>query len=73
MPFYGVTDTLPDGYRGSLTTASMIAAPFPIPITFKGTFRLYRLESVPQAGLLQRVLGMFSGCGRTTSAAAPDR
>jgi hypothetical protein len=71
--FYGVTDTLPDGYRGSLTTASMIAAPFPIPLMFNGTFRLYRLDSVPQAGLLQRVLGMFSGCGRTTSAAAPDR
>jgi hypothetical protein len=70
--FYGVTGTLPDGYRGNLTSASLVAAPFPIPIVFKGTFRLYRLDSVPQAGLLERVLGMFSGCCRT-SAAAPAR
>jgi len=46
---------------------SVANAPFPIPISFMGTFRLYRLGPPPQPSLWERVLGMFKGCGRTAS------
>ncbi len=64
---YAVLEPQPFGYRGNYASVSIAAAPVPIPIALEGTFRLYRLESLPKPGLLQRVLGMFSGCGRSAA------
>lgn len=65
---YGALDETPDGYRGNYASVSVAAAPFPVPISFQGTFRMYRLDAVEHPGLLARVLGMFSGCGRSHEA-----
>lgn len=53
------------GWRGNGVVAQVAAAPFPVPITFPGTFRMLRLEA-PAAppGLLARLLDAFKGCGR---------
>lgn len=61
---YGAKEKLADGWSGSYASATVAGAPVPIPITFKGTFRAYRLDA-PSGGLLARIFGMFSGCGRT--------
>jgi hypothetical protein len=61
---YGAKESQTDGWRGSYASATLAAAPFPIPISFVGTFRMYRLESVPRRGLLERILDLFAGCGR---------
>jgi hypothetical protein len=63
---YAVLEPQPFGYRGNYASVSIAAAPVPIPIALEGTFRLYRLESLPRPGLVQRVLGWFSGCGRAS-------
>jgi hypothetical protein len=53
------------GWRGTAVLAQVIAAPFPVPITFRGTFRMLRLDAAPPAtGLLARILDAFKGCGR---------
>ena len=62
---YGVTGPEGTGYRGNYASATIAAAPVPIPIALKGTFHLYRLDDAHGPGLLQRILGMFAGCGRT--------
>ena len=53
------------GYTGNFDGVSLAAAPFPVPLKFQGSFRLYPLGR-PQKprGLLARVLGLFEGCGR---------
>ncbi len=61
---YGAKESLPDGWSGAYASATIAGAPVPIPIAFKGTFRTYRLNA-PSSGLLARLFGMFSGCGRT--------
>jgi hypothetical protein len=61
---HGVTETMPLGYRGNYASVSIAAAPFPVTIPFTGTFRMYRLESLPAPGLLARLLDAFAGCGR---------
>src|SRR5439155_446779 len=54
-------------YTGNYDGVSLAAAPFPIPITFKGTFRLYRLTGEPKPrGLLARLLDALAGCGART-------
>jgi hypothetical protein len=63
----GARERMADGYSGSYTYATVAAAPFPITISHTGTGRMYQLESVPQRGLLERVLGVFRGCGRRSS------
>lgn len=55
------------GYRGNYASVTLAAAPFPIPIAFAGTFRLYPIEPARQRGFLERMLGIFAGCGRTSS------
>ncbi len=67
---YAAREATPDrgytgrGYTGYYVSTTIAAAPFPIPITFEGSFRLYRLTArVP--GFMQRLLDVFSGCGRT--------
>jgi hypothetical protein len=61
---YGATEETPDGWKGNYASATIAAAPFPIPIAFGGTFRMYRLDAVPQPGFLERIMRVFSGCGR---------
>ena len=51
------------GYTGNFASTTLAAAPFPIPITFEGTFRLHSL-TVPPPGPWQRLLDALSGCGR---------
>jgi hypothetical protein len=64
---YGAKEQETYGWRGAYASATIAAAPFPIPIAFAGTFHMYRLESVAPRGLLARVLSVFSGCGRKSS------
>src|SRR5262249_15370061 len=55
------------GFRGNYASVPVAAAPFPIPIAFAGTFRLYPIEPAPERGFLARLLDIFTGCGRTSS------
>jgi hypothetical protein len=60
---YAAKDAADDGgWKGAYTTVVVAAAPFPVPITFKGSFQLYRLDRRP--GLLARLLDTLRGCGR---------
>jgi hypothetical protein len=53
------------GWKGNAVAGSLAIAPFPVPITYKGTFRMIRLDAAPEpAGWLARILAMFKGCGR---------
>jgi hypothetical protein len=61
---FSVMDEDGGDYTGNLDSAVIASAPFPIPISFKGTFRLYRLPEAPSRGFLARFFDMFSGCGR---------
>jgi hypothetical protein len=62
---YGAMAQQPDGWSGNYMSASVAPTPVPVPITLNGTFRIYRLDSAPSRGLLQRFFDMFSGCGRS--------
>ena len=55
------------GYTGNFDSATVAAAPFPVPIAFKGTFRLFRVGDAPARGFLARIFDVFSGCGRHAS------
>jgi hypothetical protein len=54
------------GWTGTGVVAEVLAAPFPVPITFNGTFRMLKLDpsAAPPRGFLQRILDGFSGCRR---------
>src|SRR5262249_28386463 len=67
---YGALEQRPDGWTGNYMSASVAPTPVPIPITIDGTFRLYRLDAVPAPGLLERLLGVFAGCGRRNATTA---
>lgn len=62
---WGTLEPTPDGFTGNHMSVAVAAAPFPIPISFKGTFRMYRMESLPARGFVARLLDVFAGCGRT--------
>jgi len=64
VTIYGALAAVGRDYTGNFDTATVAAAPFPIPISFQGTFQLYRLEGPTSRGFLARVLDVFSGCGR---------
>lgn len=60
---YGASARDGTGWRGSGVLAQVLAAPFPVPITLKGTFRMRRVEAVPGAtGFLARLFDAFKGC-----------
>jgi hypothetical protein len=52
------------GYSGNYDVVMLAAAPFPIPISLRGSVQLYRLPSASRGGLIGRVLDLFKGCGR---------
>jgi len=64
---YGALATSDDGgYTGNFDGLSLAAAPFPVPLKFTGTFRLYpmdRREPAPR-GFFARLLDALAGCGR---------
>lgn len=60
---YATLQASEGGYRGKFASTTVAVAPFPIPISFEGWFRLYPI-TMPARGLWARVLDAFSGCGR---------
>jgi hypothetical protein len=59
----GITAKSPGGgYTGNCTTGVLAAAPFPVAISFDGTFELYPLDASP--GLLGWLRDLFAGCAR---------
>jgi len=54
------------GWTGTAVVAQVLAAPFPVPITLHGSFRMMRLDpdAAPPRGLIARILEAFSGCRR---------
>lgn len=56
-----------DGYTGNLDGVTIAAAPFPLPISVKGSLRMYRIPGgkppEPQ-GFFARLLDQLRGCGR---------
>lgn len=61
---YGAMKPDGDGWRGRAVVTVVAAAPFPIPITYKGDFHLIRVGDPLPRGLLARLLDAFRGCGR---------
>lgn len=61
---WGALEPQPDGFSGNHMSVAVAAAPFPIPISFKGTFRMYRMEAIAERGVLARFFDLFAGCGR---------
>jgi hypothetical protein len=62
---YGATEARDGGYAGNYTAATIAAAPFPIPITLKGKFQMYRVDG-PSEPKAKRGFwsSLFSGCGK---------
>ena len=62
---FGATEARDGGYAGNYTAATIAAAPFPIPITLKGKFQMYRvsgpIEPKSKKGFWA---SLFSGCGK---------
>ena len=53
------------GYTGNFDGVSLAAVPFPVPLKFQGSFRLYPLGRAEKPrGFLAHVLELFEGCGR---------
>ncbi len=62
---YGVTGTEDGGYTGNIDGVTVAAAPAFIPISFKGSFRFYRLDAPPPPrGFFSRLADTLRGCGR---------
>jgi len=63
---YGASRAVGNGWEGTFAHLMLAAAPFPIPISLKGDFHLYRLggSGGPAKGFLARLFDAFSGCGR---------
>jgi hypothetical protein len=64
---FGAMEPRDSGHYGTYVTATIAAAPFPIPITFKGHFQSYRLGAgagAARRGFLARLFDFLTGCGR---------
>jgi hypothetical protein len=61
---YGAAEKTELGWKGNHLSASIVTAPFVIPLTFRGTFAMYDLGAVPEPGFVERIADVFSGCGR---------
>lgn len=61
---FAVTEETPRGFAGTYSGAAVAMAPFPVPIPYKGSFRMIRLGATSGGGLLQRIGDWFKGCGR---------
>jgi hypothetical protein len=69
---YSILTPSDGDFTGNFDSVTLAAAPFPLPVPFKGTFRLYRLDAPdrtaaepPARGFLSRLFDVFSGCGRS--------
>jgi hypothetical protein len=63
---YAATAAKDGDYTGNFDGVTVAAAPFPIPITVKGSVHFYRLSRpapTPPAGILARLLDQLRGCG----------
>lgn len=58
---YAVRERHDAGYAGRVKIVAYAMAPMPLPITFRGTFQLYRLGT-PGRSLLSRIADVFRGC-----------
>ena len=65
---FAVTGNDGDVFTGNFDGVMVAAAPMPMPIPLKGTFRLYHIEGPPVTaaprGILARFLDIFRGCRR---------
>ena len=65
---YAVTGSDGDVFTGNFDGVMVAAAPMPMPITLKGSLRLYHVEGPPVTaaprGILARFLDIFRGCHR---------
>lgn len=53
-------------YTGNFDGVTIAAAPFPIPISVKGSFRAYQLDQhAPRGGIATRLRDFFRGCGKS--------
>jgi hypothetical protein len=61
---YAATEARDGGYAGASTIATIAAAPFPIPISIKGKFQMYRVSGPVEAPKKSFWGSLFSGCAR---------
>lgn len=62
---FAVKDRTADRMTGPFMMISVAMGMFPIPIAVKGDFVAYRIEAASEPTFLERLTGMFRGCGRT--------
>jgi hypothetical protein len=55
-------------YTGNFDMTMVAAAPFPVPISYEGTFRLYRIDAPAPRGFWSRLFDSRAGCGRRAPA-----
>lgn len=60
----GANTQTEDGWSGNYMSVAVANAPFPVPIALDGTFRMWRVDTRPPAGILSRIGDWFAGCGR---------
>ncbi len=62
---FGATEARDGGYAGNYTAATIAAAPFPIPITLKGKFQMYRVAGPSEPKAKKGFwASLFSGCAK---------
>jgi len=62
---FGATEARDGGYAGNYTAATIAAAPFPIPITLKGKFQMYRVAGPSEKAARKGFwASLFSGCAK---------